>query len=132
MKRLTEGIVSVVEDGKITIGSIQDVVEIKDGSRVLVIGTKGKFLRIIPIHDSDIMLVRVNMLLNAFSETAREIFTSIKDRKMKLLHSTGLCPMKEFCVWEGYFHADNPDKIEEFTDWVKSMDSVLEVEFIHL
>ncbi|MHA1903694.1 MAG: hypothetical protein ACXADL_00660 [Candidatus Thorarchaeota archaeon] len=132
MKKLTEGIVSVVENGTIAIRKIQDVVEIKDGSRVLVIGTKGKFLRILPIHDSDVMLVRVNMLLNAFSETAREIFTSIKERKMKLLHSTGLCPMKEFCVWEGYFQADNQEKIEEFTEWVKSMESVLEVEFIHL
>ncbi len=132
MKKLTEGMVSVVEDGKIAIGKIQDVVEIKDGSRVLVIGTKGKFLRILPIFDSDIMIVRVNMLLNAFSETAREIFTSIKDRKMKLMHSTGLCPMKEFCVWEGYFQADNRDMIEEFTEWVKSIDSVLEVERIHL
>ncbi|MHA2360943.1 MAG: hypothetical protein ACXAB6_03330 [Candidatus Thorarchaeota archaeon] len=132
MKKLTEGIVSVVENGTIAIRKIQDVVEIKDGSRVLVIGTKGKFLRILPIHDSDVMLVRVNMLLNAFSETAREIFTSIKERKMKLLHSTGLCPMKEFCVWDGYFQADNQEKIEEFTEWVKSMESVLEVEFIHL
>lgn len=128
LKHLTEGAITEVQKGVINIGNLLETVEIIEGARVLIIGTKSRFLRVFPVSEDEVWMVRICMSLEGFSEIGRQIFSEIKTRGISLVHSTGFCPIKDECFWEGYFSIGNRDKIEEFTAWLRSLESIIEVE----
>ncbi|MCK5152254.1 MAG: hypothetical protein KAQ65_10445 [Candidatus Thorarchaeota archaeon] len=134
MKRLTEGSISLVQDGKISIEEHQKSADIPDGSDVLVIRSRSGFLRIIPVHDGLAFQVRVSLDLASFTQTSRLLYETIRNMNLKLLHSTGFCPFEDenYCIWEGYFLSQDRDNIEEFVEWLRGLEVVLEVDLVTL
>ena len=132
MKRLTEGSISLVQDGMISIREHQKSAEIFDGSDVLIIRSRSGFLRVIPVHDGLAFQVRVSLDLASFTQTSRLLYKTIRNMNLKLLHSTGFCPFEDSCIWEGYFLVEKRDNIEEFVKWLRGLKVVLEVNLITL
>ncbi|TXT57648.1 MAG: hypothetical protein BAJATHORv1_10351 [Candidatus Thorarchaeota archaeon] len=132
MKHLTESIMSSVENQSIGIRDISDWLGIVDGQKVLVIGTRSEFLRIYPIAESEVVLVRVALTLEGFRTSARTIIDKMRTIDLHLIHSTGFCPLQDYCVWEGYFAISLRDKIEEFSDWVREQSPVIDIELKYL
>lgn len=77
-------------------------------------------------------MVRVAMDLESFTETARTLYSEVKQRDIEILHSTGFCPFDEYCLWESYFSADDHNKIEEFINWIRGLKPVQELEITYL
>ncbi len=132
MKRLTEGSISQVQDGKISIKEHQDSAEVPDGSDVLIIRSRSGFLRVIPVQDGLAFQVRVSLDLASFTQTSRLLYETIRNMNLKLLHSTGFCPFEDSCIWEGYFLVGKRDNIEEFVEWLRGLEVVLEVDLVSL
>ncbi|MHA1906241.1 MAG: hypothetical protein ACW98Y_03025 [Candidatus Thorarchaeota archaeon] len=132
MKRLTEGSISSVQDGKISIKEHQQNAAILDGSDVLIIRSRSGFLRVIPVHDGLAFHVRVSLDLASFTQTSRLLYETIRNMNLKLLHSTGFCPFEDSCIWEGYFLVEKRDNIEEFVEWLRGLEVVLEVDLVTL
>ena len=132
MKRLTEGSISLVQDGKISIEEHQKSADIPDGSDVLVIRSRSGFLRVIPVHDGLAFQVRVSLDLSSFTQTSRLLYETIRNMNLRLLHSTGFCPFPRDCKWEGFFLVKDRDNIEEFIEWLRGLEVVLEVDLVTL
>ncbi|TFF92318.1 hypothetical protein EU545_01270 [Candidatus Thorarchaeota archaeon] len=132
LKTLTRGTVTTFDNGHLRLGSFARKMGIADGDPVLVIGTKSRFLRVIGVESNLVVLIRVSYALEGFSDSAREVFTEIKNRSIEMVHSTGFCPLEDSCIWEGYFSPETKDKIEKFASWIRSRHSVLGVETEYL
>ena len=132
MIRLTEGSISTVDNGTIDISAVKDYISLEEGATVLVIGTRSRFIRVIPIKEKQIALIRLRMDLEGFADIGRMIFQSIRNRSLELVHSTGFCPIKDECYYEGYFTVGQRDNIEEFVAWVRTLASILHVELAYL
>ncbi len=132
MKELTEGSISQVEDGRILIEPHLESTGITNGSEVLIIRSRSGFLRVIPLEIGYTAQVRVSLDLNAFTQASRAVYEKIRNSQVRLLHSTGFCPLEDSCIWEGYFHISEKNNIEEFVSWLREMDVVYEVELIYL
>ena len=89
-------------------------------------------MRVIPLDDGYTVQVRASLNLNAFTQASREVYEKIRKTGLRLLHSTGFCPLEESCIWEGYFHVSERSKVEEFVAWLRKLDVVFEVEAIYL
>ncbi|TFG10903.1 hypothetical protein EU538_00410 [Candidatus Thorarchaeota archaeon] len=132
LKTLTKGRLTEVRDGHLLLGSFASDMDIDDGSSVLVIGTKSRFLRVIGVDRDLVVLIRVSFSLEGFTESAKEVFSEIKSRSIAMVHSTGFCPFEDSCVWEGYFSPEPKDNIEELARWIEKRPSVLGVEIERL
>ncbi|MBS3793877.1 MAG: hypothetical protein KGY80_03225 [Candidatus Thorarchaeota archaeon] len=132
MKELTKGILSTVTDGKIDLGELQSDVDIKEGESILLIGTRSKFIRLIPIEAPEIALLRVYITIDSFEDASRLLLTRMRELKLRLIHSTGFCPLSDRCIWEGYFSGFPEKKMEEFRAWLDKLDMVLETDLHHL
>lgn len=132
MKELTKGILSTVTDGKIDLGELQNDVDIKEGESILLIGTRSKFIRLIPIEAPEIALLRVCITIDSFEDASRLLLTRMRELKLRLIHSTGFCPLSDRCIWEGYFSGFPEKKMEEFRAWLDKLDMVLETDLHHL
>lgn len=132
MKELTSGSISTVTDGAISIQAHQMASGIENGSHVLIVRSRSGFLRVIPLDDGYTVQVRASLNLNAFTQASREVYEKIRKSGLRLLHSTGFCPLEESCIWEGYFHVSEKSKVEEFVAWLRKLDVVFEVEAIYL
>ncbi|MDF1538067.1 MAG: hypothetical protein P1Q69_04110 [Candidatus Thorarchaeota archaeon] len=132
MKKLTEGSVTQVESGNISIVEHQESAAIPDGTKVLIIRSRSGFLRVIPVRDGSTYHVRVSLDLASFTQTSKTLYETIRKMNMKLLHSTGFCPFEDSCIWEGYFLVADRDNIEEFISWLRGLEVVLEVEMVPL
>ncbi|MHA1928200.1 MAG: hypothetical protein ACTSV2_06445 [Candidatus Thorarchaeota archaeon] len=132
LRKLTNGTVSLVDNGVISIVAHQQERDYSDQSNVLVISSKSKFLRVIPIPEGPVLMIRVAMDLELFTETARTLYSEVKQRDIEILHSTGFCPFDEYCLWESYFSAEDPNKIEEFINWIRGLKPVQELEITYL
>lgn len=132
MKKLTDGSVTKVEGGKISIVEHQESAKIPDGTNVLVIRSRSGFLRVIPVSKGSAYQVRVSLELASFTQTSKTLYETIRKMNMKLLHSTGFCPFEDSCIWEGYFLVTNRNNIEEFVRWLRGLEVVLEVEMVPL
>lgn len=132
MKELTKGILATVLDGKINLGALQDDIGIKEGETLLLIGTRSKFIRLIPVQDTEITLLRVSITVSSFEDTSGLLLKRMRELKLRLIHSTGFCPLSDRCVWEGYFSGKPEDKLEEFRAWLEELEVVLETELHHL
>ncbi|MBD3160075.1 MAG: hypothetical protein GF309_14950 [Candidatus Lokiarchaeota archaeon] len=132
MKELTKGILTTVLDGKIDLGELQNDVGINEGESILLIGTRSKFIRLIPIEDPEIALLRVCIAIDSFEDASHLLLKRMRNLKLKLIHSTGFCPLSDRCIWEGYFSGFPEDKMNEFRTWLDTLDMVLETELHHL
>ncbi|MHA1636418.1 MAG: hypothetical protein ACTSUB_00240 [Candidatus Thorarchaeota archaeon] len=132
LRKLTNGTVSLVDNGVISIVAHQQERDYSDQSNVLVISSKSKFLRVIPIPEGPVLMIRVAMDLELFTETARTLYSEVKQRDIEILHSTGFCPFDEYCLWESYFSAEDQNKIEEFINWIRGLKPVQELEITYL
>ena len=132
MKELTSGSISIVTEGAISIQAHQKASGIENGSHVLIVRSRSGFLRVIPLDDGYTVQVRASLNLNAFTQASREVYEKIRKTGLRLLHSTGFCPLEESCIWEGYFHVSERSKVEEFVAWLRKLDVVFEVEAIYL
>lgn len=132
MKKLTNGILATVLDGKISLGALQNDVGLKEGETVLLIGTRSNFIRLIPVQNSEISLLRVCVMVSSFEEVSHLLLKRMRELKLRLIHSTGFCPLSDKCVWEGYFSRKPEDKMEDFRGWLDQLDVVLETELHHL
>jgi hypothetical protein len=132
VKELTKGILSTVTDGKIDLGELQNDVDIKEGESILLIGTRSKFIRLIPIEAPEIALLRVCITIDSFEDASRLLLTRMRELKLRLIHSTGFCPLSDRCIWEGYFSGFPEKKMEEFRAWLDKLDMVLETDLHHL
>ena len=132
MKELTEGILSTVTEGKVALKTLQKSMKIKNGAPVLVIGTKSNFLRVILLSHDEVAHIRVSLGLTGFKETARSLLSGIKSRELQLIHSTGFCPLRDSCVWEGYFVADEKDRIQDLCKWVRKLPGISDVSLKYL
>jgi hypothetical protein len=132
MKRLTEGSISSVQDGKISVEEYMKSAGIPEGSDVLIIRSRSGFLRVIPVHEGLAFQVRVSLDLASFTQTSRLLYETIRNMNLKLLHSTGFCPFEDSCIWEGYFLVEKRDNIEEFVEWLRGLEVVLEVDLVTL
>ncbi len=132
MKQLTEGSVSKITDGMISIKQHLNAIGLQDKSEVLIIRSRSGFLRVIPIISNFTVHVRVSLDLGSFTEASHILYARIRQSDIRLLHSTGFCPLEDSCLWEGYFAIQDKDKIEEFIAWLRSLDVVHEVETVYL
>ena len=132
MKKLTEGSVTQVDDGKISILEHQESALIPDGTNVLVIRSRSGFLRVIPVSQGFTYHVRVSLDLDSFTQTSRTLYETIRKKNLKLLHSTGFCPFEDSCIWEGYFLVPKRDNIEEFISWLRGLEVILDVQSLLL
>jgi len=132
MKKLTEGSVTKVEGGKISIVEHQESAAMPDEADVLIIRSRSGFLRVIPVSNGSTFQIRVSLDLTSFTQTSKTLYETIRKKNLKLLHSTGFCPFEDSCIWEGYFLVANRDNIEEFVSWLRGLEVVLEVEMISL
>ncbi|MHA1882521.1 MAG: hypothetical protein ACTSUO_05695 [Candidatus Thorarchaeota archaeon] len=132
LRKLTNGTVSLVDNGVISIVAHQQERDYSDQSNVLVISSKSKFLRVIPIPEGPVLMIRVAMDLELFTETARTLYSEVKQRDIEILHSTGFCPFDEYCLWESYFSAEDQNKIGEFINWIRGLKPVQELEITYL
>ncbi len=132
MKELTSGSISVVTEGAISIQAHQKASRIENGSHVLIVRSRSGFLRVIPLDNGYTVQVRASLNLNAFAQASREVYEQIRTTGLRLLHSTGFCPLEESCIWEGYFHVREKSKVEEFVAWLHKLDVVLDVEAIYI
>jgi len=132
VKELTKGILSTVTDGKIDLGELQNDVDIKEGESILLIGTRSKFIRLIPIEAPEIALLRVCITIDSFEDASRLLLKRMRELKLRLIHSTGFCPLSDRCIWEGYFSGFPEKKMEEFRAWLDKLDMVLETDLHHL
>jgi ACT domain-containing protein len=130
--RITEGSLSEIEDGMIYVGDHLGQSELENGSKVLIIQSRSGILRIIPLVDEIVGQVRVSLELNSFTGASRQVYDRIKNSDIRLLHSTGFCPLEESCIWEGYFNVSDKAKLESFVDWLRNMEMVLNVEIVYL
>ncbi|MHA1960159.1 MAG: hypothetical protein ACW99U_08015 [Candidatus Thorarchaeota archaeon] len=129
---LTEGVVTEVNNGMVDIARLLSSAGFKDGSRVLVVSTKSGFLRVIPVSTREISLIRMRLALSGFPDNGRYVFEEMKKRGLEIVHSTGFCPISEECFYEGYFLTRQRNKIEEFSEWLEGLDSMLSVEVSYL
>ena len=132
MKELTDGSISEIRDGLISIEPHMKSASMKNGSDVLIIRSRSGFLRVIPFDSGHIAQVRVSLDLDAFTQASRAVYEQIRNSDIRLLHSTGFCPLEDSCIWEGYFNIEQKENIEVFVEWLRSMDVVLEVEILYL
>jgi hypothetical protein len=132
MKELTSGSISIVTDGAISIRAHQEASGIENGSYVLIIRSRSGFLRVIPLEDGYTVQVRASLSLSAFAHASRKLYEQIRKAGLRLLHSTGFCPLEDSCIWEGYFHVRERSKVEEFVTWLHELDVVLEAEAFSL
>ncbi len=132
MKRMTEGIVSLMESTRVNIGNLCSVVGLHDGAPVLVIATRSNFLRLIPISTRHVAQIRVSFDQNLFRQAARVVLSEIRQRELQMVHSTGFCPLKDCCIWEGYFALTTKENIDEILSWIKKQDGVLDAEVQYL
>ncbi len=132
LRKLTNGTVSLVDNGTVSIIEHQKENDYSDQSNVLIISSKSKFLRIIPIPEGSVLMIRVAMDLESFTETARTLYSEVKQRDIKILHSTGFCPFDEYCLWESYFSVPNQNTMDEFINWIRGLEPVQEIEITHL
>ncbi|MFW9907090.1 MAG: hypothetical protein ACFFEF_00835 [Candidatus Thorarchaeota archaeon] len=132
MKELTEGSISRVINGMISIRDFQESVNIQDGSVVLIVRSRSGFLRVIPISGGSACHVRVSLDLTSFTSTSRMLYDTIREMDLRLLHSTGFCPFENVCIWEGYFLVKERSNIEEFIKWLRGLNVVLEIEILPL
>ncbi len=128
MNSLTTARVSIIKDGSIDLKGLEEAIGISPTSNALLIGTASKFIRIIPIHSSSILHVRVSFSGHDFSNAARGVLQKLKNLGVSMVHSTGFCPIADACLWEGFFEGTYKSKIDEFVSWLKDQELVLEVE----
>jgi hypothetical protein len=129
---LTDGVVSRVKDGMISIKTHQQSTGMTDGTSVLLIRSKSNFLRVLPVRDEVIAKVCISLKLESFVEMSKDLYEQVKQLGIHLIHSTGFCPMATECLWEGYFGDNRRDKIEDLANWLRARDSVHEVSVLIL
>ncbi len=132
MKEVTDGSISEIRDGQISIEPHMKSAGMENGTDVLIIRSRSGFLRVIPVDLGFIAQVRVSLDLDAFTQASRALYERIRNSEIRLLHSTGFCPLEDSCIWEGYFNIEKKENIEEFVEWLRSLDVVLEVEILYL
>ena len=132
MKRITEGSLSEITDGAIQIERHLGQSGLENGSRVLIIQSRSGILRVIPLVSDIVAQVRISLDLESFTIASRNVYDKIKNSQMRLLHSTGFCPLEDSCIWEGYFNLPQKNKIEEFVEWLRKMEVVREVHIDYL
>ncbi|MBD3406680.1 MAG: hypothetical protein GF411_11245 [Candidatus Lokiarchaeota archaeon] len=132
MKHLTESVISLVDSQSIDIKGIGDFTGFTDQQKVLVIGTRSEFLRVYRVKESEVVLLRVALTLDGFRTSARSIIEKMRNIDLHLIHSTGFCPLRDYCVWEGYFEISLREKIEVFHAWVREQPSVIDIELKYL
>ncbi len=132
MRRMTKGIVTQLQSTRVDLGDLGSMVGLHDGIPVLVIATKSNFLRLIPIPSRHVAQLCVAFDLDLFRESARVVLSEIRRRDLQMVHSTGFCPLKDCCVWEGYFAFDASESVESLMNWVRSQSGVLDVEVQYL
>ena len=132
LKKLTHGSISLIKDGGIKITGHQETLSLLDESHALIISSRSKFLRVIPIPSEIAVMIRVSIDLESFTETARILYSEVKNRDIQILHSTGFCPLKDHCLWECYFTANERNKVEKFIEWIRDLKAVQEAEITYL
>ncbi len=132
LKILTHGSISLIKDGRVSITGHQETLGLLDDSYALIISSRSKFLRIITLPSEVAVMIRVSIDLESFTETARILYSEVKNRSIQILHSTGFCPLKDYCLWECYFTSVERNKVEEFIEWIRGLDAVQEAEIIYL
>ena len=131
LRKLTNGTISFVDKGRISIIEHQQNNDYSDESNVLIISSKSKFLRVIPVPEGPVLMIRVALDLESFTDTARALYSEVKQRGIQILHSTGYCPFDEYCLWESYFSAEHQKKIEEFINWIRELKPVQDIEITY-
>ncbi len=132
MKRITEGSLSEIKNGTIQIENHLGQSGLENGAKVLIIQSRSGILRVIPLVDDIVAHVRLALELDAFTTASRKVYDKIKNSEVRLLHSTGFCPLEESCVWEGYFGISEKVKIESFMDWLSKLDMVIDTDVAYL
>ncbi|MHA1577065.1 MAG: hypothetical protein ACTSU3_06860 [Candidatus Thorarchaeota archaeon] len=132
LKKLTHGSISLIKDGRVSITGHQETLGLLDDSYALIISSRSKFLRIITLPSEVAVMIRVSIDLESFTETARILYSEVKNRSIQILHSTGFCPLKDYCLWECYFTSVERNKVEEFIEWIRDLDAVQEAEIVYL
>ncbi|MHA1215812.1 MAG: hypothetical protein ACTSPX_00605 [Candidatus Thorarchaeota archaeon] len=132
MKSLTIAKVSQVRGGHIDLHGLEEVLGVHDGGEVLLVGTSSKFIRVIPVSSSAVIMLRVAFYLSDFAVSARQVLKVLKGMGVSMIHSTGFCPMDDYCLWEGFFESHFETQISQFVEWLKSHDTVLDVELERL
>ena len=128
LEKLTKASVTPVTESMISIAEHTEAIGLVEGMNVLIISSKSNFLRVIPLPKGSSYQIRVAMELDSFTITARELYGKVKQLDLRVLHSTGFCPLDDVCLWEGYFLATETSNIDKFTDWLRSNNSVRAVE----
>ncbi|TFG13973.1 hypothetical protein EU537_04540 [Candidatus Thorarchaeota archaeon] len=128
IRRLTKGTISEIDEGSISISDHMKELKIEKGTRMLLISSKSNFIRVIPIGEGIPSLLRVSLSLNLFAKSAKVLYTHIKDEGLNIIHSTGFCPLEEYCVWEGYFLLSSSDELSHLIDWFNKQEGVLNTE----
>ncbi len=127
MKSLTDATVTRLKDGSIHLKGLEKSIGLDTNGYVLLIGTASKFIRVLPLQKDRAILVRVSFAIDEFPKIAREVLRRLKALDLKLIHSTGFCPLETECIWEGYFEYESQRKIDEFVEWLRGQEVVYDV-----
>ncbi|MCF2136047.1 MAG: hypothetical protein K9W43_02305 [Candidatus Thorarchaeota archaeon] len=127
MKSLTTAKVSTIKDGAIHLKGLEQVLGIGAENKVLLIGTASKFIRVIPLKGPRVIQIHASFSSSDFSDAARSVLQKLKALGMSMVHSTGFCPIDDACFWEGFFEDVYGDRIDEFVNWLREQNAVLEV-----
>ena len=95
MKSLTIAKVSQVRGGHIDLHGLEKVLGVPDGGQVLLVGTSSKFIRVIPVSSSAVIMLRVAFYLSDFAVSARQVLKVLKGMGVSMIHSTGFCPVSD-------------------------------------
>jgi hypothetical protein len=128
IRRLTKGTISPIDQGSISISGHLKELNIEKGARMLLISSKSNFIRAIPLGEGTPALLRVSLSLDLFAKSAKVLYAHIKEEGLNIVHSTGFCPLEEYCVWEGYFLLSSSNELSSLIDWSDQQEGVLDTE----
>ncbi len=128
IRRLTRGTISPIDQDSISISGHMEELNIEKGTRMLLISSKSNFIRAIPLGEGTPTLLRVSLRLDLFAKSAKVLYDHIKDEGLNIVHSTGFCPLEEYCVWEGYFLLSSSNELSSLIDWFDEQEGILNTE----
>ena len=128
IRRLTKGTISLIDQGSISISGHMKKLNIENGTRMLLISSKSNFIRAISLGEGTPALLRVSLSLDLFAKSAKVLYAHIKEEGLNIVHSTGFCPLEEYCVWEGYFLLSSSNELSRLIDWFDEQEGVLNTE----
>ncbi len=100
--------------------------ELADGDKMAVamVRDRGQ-IRLIRITADEVYKLKIKT--KEIYETVFKVGELLKKAKIKPLHSTGFCYMKEHCIWEGFIEEDKAT-LDKLAEDVGKIANVLDVE----